>query len=85
MQGPPGRRHLEWYRWRLELFSRHVGAGLTADALKHFHIDEWLAKNTEWSSVTKHGMARAVQRAVRWALKLPGLAFSKSATGFFST
>lgn len=57
----------EWYRWRLELFSRHVGAGLAADRLRHFHIDEWLAKNTEWSSGTKHGMARAVQRAFRWA------------------
>ncbi len=57
----------EWYRWRLELFARHVGASLAADRLKHFHIDEWLAKNPDWSSGTKHGMARAVQRAFRWA------------------
>jgi integrase len=59
----------EWYRWRLELFSRHVGTSLTASQLKHFHIDQWLADNPEWASGTKHGMARAVQRAVRWALK----------------
>jgi integrase len=59
----------EWYRWRLELFSRHVGAALTAAGLKHFHIDQWLATNTEWAAGTKHGMARAVQRAFRWAVK----------------
>jgi integrase len=57
----------EWYRWRLEQFARHVGAGLAADRLKHFHIDEWLAKHPDWSSGTKHGIARAVQRAFRWA------------------
>lgn len=59
----------EWYRWRLELFARDVGAALPAAGLKHFHIDQWLAKNTAWSAGTKHGMARAVQRAFRWALK----------------
>ncbi|HEX3149193.1 MAG TPA: site-specific integrase [Gemmataceae bacterium] len=58
----------EWYRWRLELFARHVGAELPAFGLKHFHIDQWLAANPDWKSGTKHGMARAVQRAFRWAL-----------------
>ncbi len=59
----------EWYRWRLELFARDAGAALPAAGLKHFHIDQWLARNPDWSPGTKHGMARAVQRAFRWALK----------------
>jgi integrase len=59
----------EWYRWRLELFARHVGAALPATSLKHFHIDQWLAKSPGWSAGTKHGMARAVQRSFSWALK----------------
>jgi integrase len=59
----------EWYRWRLQLFADHVGPSLTVRGLKHFHLDEWLKKHPEWSSGTKHGMARSVMRAMRWAKK----------------
>jgi len=59
----------EWYQWRLQSFARHIGTKLRADQLKHFHIDEWLQAHPEWVSGTKHGMARSVMRACRWATK----------------
>lgn len=59
----------EWYRWRLQQFVDSIETSLTVAALKHFHLDDWLQKHPEWASGTKHGMARAVQRAMRWAAK----------------
>jgi integrase len=63
----------EWYLWRLQKFTDHLKrAGLTTlsvSALKPFHLDEWLQPMTSWSSGTKHGMARAVQRVFMWAEK----------------
>jgi integrase len=59
----------EWYRWRLQLFIESIDKKLLASQLKHFHIDEWLLKRPDWSPGTKHGMARAVMRAFRWAAK----------------
>jgi integrase len=59
----------EWYRWRLQLFAASIGANLTVAQLKHYHLDEWLRLRPDWSSGTKRGMARAVQRALRWATR----------------
>lgn len=59
----------EWYRWRLQLFVEHVGVALTSAALKHFHVDEFLARHPSWSRGMKRSAARAVQRAMRWAKK----------------
>lgn len=59
----------EWYRWRLQLFAESIDRTLSVDELKHYHLDEWLSKRPDWSSGTKHGMARAVQRALRWAAR----------------
>ncbi len=57
----------EWYRWRLQLFCEFIGSQLTVGQLRHFHVDDWLKQRPDWSSGTKHGMARAVMRALRWA------------------
>jgi hypothetical protein len=59
----------EWYRWRLQLFAASIDKNLTVTQLKHFHLDDWLNQRRDWSSGTKHGMARAVQRAMRWAAR----------------
>jgi integrase len=59
----------EWYRWRLQLFADAVDKRLTVEQLKPFHLDDWLARHPRWSSGTKHGMCRAVMRALRWAEK----------------
>jgi integrase len=57
----------EWYRWRLQLFADSIDKALTAEKLRHFHVDDFLKTNPAWSSGTKHGMARAIMRAMRWA------------------
>jgi integrase len=57
----------EWYRWRLQMFCKSIPASLTITQLKHFHVDDLLRLRPDWSSGTKHGMARAVMRAMRWA------------------
>jgi integrase len=59
----------EWYRWRLQLFVDSIDKAMTVADLKHFHIDDWLHGHSTWSNGTKHGMVRAVQRALRWATK----------------
>jgi integrase len=59
----------EWYRWRLQLFVTSIDKCLTVAQLKHFHLDDWLSKRPDWSGGTKHGMVRAVQRALRWAAR----------------
>jgi integrase len=64
----------EWYRWRLQEFVTYLkGQGLAHIAvadLKPFHLDDWLAKKKpQWASGTRHGMARAVMRALSWAVK----------------
>ncbi|MDZ4858026.1 MAG: tyrosine-type recombinase/integrase [Candidatus Hydrogenedentes bacterium] len=66
-------RTYEWYQWRLQEFATHLkNAGLislTVSGIKPFHLDDWLQPKSEWSSGTKHGMAKAVQRAFSWAAK----------------
>jgi integrase len=57
----------EWYRWRLQLFAETIDRNLTVQQLRHFHLDEFLAKHPGWAGGMKHGACRAVQRAVRWA------------------
>src|SRR5262249_23697275 len=59
----------EWYRWRLQLFVDSIDRSLAVADLRHFHLDDWLSRHPEWSSGTKHGMARAVMRAMLWAAK----------------
>lgn len=62
-------RCFEWYQWRLQQFARFVGPSLTVAELKHFHLDEFLDSHPKWSSGTKHGMAQAMMRCLRWAKK----------------
>lgn len=59
----------EWYQRRLQLFVDSIDKILTVAQLKPFHLDDWLRLHPTWSPGTKHGMARAVQRAMHWAVK----------------
>jgi integrase len=59
----------EWYRWRLQLFAKSIGRDISVAELKPFHLDDALAQHAEWSNGTKHGLCRAVQRAMFWAEK----------------
>jgi integrase len=59
----------EWYRWRLQEFKNNIGCELRVCDIQPFHLDDWLAAHPEWSSGTKHGMARAVMRTFRWAYR----------------
>jgi len=59
----------EWYRWRLQIFADSIPRSLTVAQLRHFHIDDCLKKKTTWASGSKFNLARAVQRAFRWAQK----------------
>src|SRR5262249_31159022 len=62
-------RTFEWYRRHLEAFARTVPRHLAVGKLKEHHVADCLAKHPRWSSTTKNGLCRAVQRAFRWAEK----------------
>src|SRR5437764_802368 len=38
----------EWYRWRLQLFADSIDKALTAEKLRHFHVDAFLKTNPAW-------------------------------------
>jgi integrase len=60
----------DWYRWRLQLFIDSLADKfLPAARLKHYHLDEFLARYPHWTSGMKHTACRAVLRAMRWAKK----------------
>jgi integrase len=59
----------EWYRWRLQLFTDFIGTELPTESLKHYHVDDFLARYPSWAPGMKRTAARAVQRAMRWAMK----------------
>jgi hypothetical protein len=60
-------RTVEWYERHLKVFGRPIQAALPVSKLKPFHGSQILSRHPNWSSSTKHGFCRAVQRAFRWA------------------
>jgi integrase len=57
-----------WYQTRLQLFvTRHPD--LTVDQLRPIHVQEWI-DSYDVASGTKRNYARAIQRAMRWALHM---------------
>ncbi|HWB08665.1 MAG TPA: tyrosine-type recombinase/integrase, partial [Pirellulales bacterium] len=57
-----------WYQSRLQLFvTRHPD--LTVDQLRPIHVQEWI-DSYDVASGTKRNYARAIQRAMRWALHM---------------
>jgi integrase len=60
-------RTVEWYERHLNVFIEALPATLPVSRLKPFHVTQILGQHPRWSSSTKHGFCRAVQRAFRWA------------------
>ena len=60
----------DWYRHMLQDFTDAIPAGLTVAALKPYHLTRVIDAHAEsHSNNTRHGLGRAVQRAMRWAKK----------------
>src|SRR5262245_34630998 len=51
----------------LQEFSESVGEELKVSDLCSFHVTKITSGRVQWSATTKHGFARAVQRALKWA------------------
>ena len=60
-------RTVEWYERHLRVFAKGIPSNLLVSNLKPFHVTQILGRHPKWSSSTKHGFCRAVQRAFRWA------------------
>ena len=60
-------RTYEWYLRHCQVFAKSIPATLPVGKLKPHHLSDCIAKQTDWSSTTKNGLCRAVQRAFRWA------------------
>jgi hypothetical protein len=67
VKGNKSPRTIEWYERRLRVFAKAIPSHLLVSDVKPFHITQILGRHSEWSSSTKHGFCRAVQRAFRWA------------------
>jgi integrase len=62
-------RTYEWYLRHCQAFARSIPRHLSVGQLKPHHVTALLNKHPKWSSTTKNGLCRAVQRAFRWAEK----------------
>jgi integrase len=60
-------RTFEWYQRHCQGFAKAVPPLLRVGDLKPFHLTQVLTDHDGWSTSTKHGFCRAVQRAFRWA------------------
>jgi integrase len=65
-------RTYEWYRIHIQGFIDHLGQAcrIEADALRPYHIQEWLDAHPDWGSTYRHGAIRSVQRPFNWAIDL---------------
>lgn len=60
-------RTYEWYQRHLQNFAAAIPKGLTVAKLKPNHVTQIVDARDDWSPSNKHGFARCVQRAFRWA------------------
>lgn len=60
-------RTFEWYHRHCLAFAKSVERDLTVAQLRPFHLTNLCDAHPEWSPTTKHGLCRAVQRALRWS------------------
>jgi integrase len=59
-----------WYLEHLTPFARSLPDGLTVDAIRPFHVQEYLDSKTTWSNTTKRGAVIAIKRSFNWAEKI---------------
>ena len=62
-------RTYEWYQRHCQAFANSIPRHLSVGKLKPHHVTAFLNGHPAWSSTTKNGLCRAVQRAFRWAEK----------------
>ena len=60
----------DWYQKRLTAFARSLPDGLTVNALRPFHVQQFLDAKATWSNSTKRGTVIAIKRAFNWAEKI---------------
>lgn len=60
-------RTFEWYRRHLQNFAAALPGDLKVGQLRPNHVTRIVDAHDDWSPSTKHGLARCVQRAFRWA------------------
>src|SRR5947209_15033789 len=61
-------RTYEWYQRHLQHFAAEVPRDLTVAKLRPNHVTQIIDAHDDWSSSNKHGFARCVKRAFRWAV-----------------
>jgi len=57
----------DWYHRHLQVFVESIPSNLRAGQLTPNHLTQLFGKHPSWSSSTRNGMCRAVQRAMNWA------------------
>lgn len=62
-------RTYDWYRDRCQGFARTIDSQLSANALRPFHIQQWVDAHSDWAPGMKRGCIQAIQRAFNWAEK----------------
>lgn len=60
-------RTYDWYRRHAQILLNAIPADLVTSQLTPNHFTQLFAKHPRWSSTTRHGMCRAIQRAFNWA------------------
>ncbi len=60
---------LEWYRQQLRSFVLCVGQETPANALRAFHVADWI-KGQAWGQTSRHHAITAVKRVFRWGRKM---------------
>lgn len=63
------KRTYEWYLQRTQWFLATVG-DLTIGQLKPYHVQQWIDAHPSWSDTHRRGCIIAVQRPLRWAVKM---------------
>jgi hypothetical protein len=58
------------YKERLDKFCNYIPKTLRASELRNFHVQRWIDSYPQLSSGSKRNMARSIQRAMRWAVKI---------------
>ncbi len=61
-------RTYEWYHRHLQNLTAELPRDLTVAKLRSNDVTQIIDAHDEWSSSTKHGFARCVKRAFRWAV-----------------
>lgn len=56
-----------WYRDHVQVFCKAIPRLLTVAELRPHHLTAVMDAHESWSASTKHGFARAIQRACNWA------------------